>query len=119
MNLFEQQASEFWERHIGPSEQETGEMLQTIGVASLDELVDKTVPQVIRMDKPLNVAGPVSEHEYLNELRKTATKNLGAVMFSFLFLLLKTIAIASAAAVPSSSKDAFAIGSAVKSLTIV
>src|ERR671917_166534 len=38
MNLFEQQAREFWERHIGPNKQETEEMLETIGVASLDEL---------------------------------------------------------------------------------
>ncbi|MDB5250486.1 MAG: glycine dehydrogenase [Segetibacter sp.] len=75
MNLFEQQAREFWERHIGPNEQETGQMLETIGVASLDELIDKTVPQNIRLDKALDVAGPVSEYEYLNELRKTASKN--------------------------------------------
>src|ERR1700712_733203 len=75
MNLFEQQAREFQERHIGPNEQETQEMLETIGVASLDELINKTVPQDIRLDKSLDVAGPVSEHEYLKELRKTASKN--------------------------------------------
>lgn len=75
MNLFEQQAREFWERHIGPNEQETGEMLETIGVASLDELIDKTVPQDIRIERELDVAGPISEHEFLNELRKTASKN--------------------------------------------
>ncbi|GEO07927.1 aminomethyl-transferring glycine dehydrogenase [Segetibacter aerophilus] len=75
MNLFEQQAREFQERHIGPSEQETVEMLQTIGVATLDELVEKTVPKDIRLAGALDVAGPVSEHEYLKELRKTASKN--------------------------------------------
>jgi glycine dehydrogenase len=75
MNLFEQQAREFQERHIGPSEHETEEMLQTIGVSSLDELIDHTVPQDIRFDKPLDVAGPISEYEYLKELRKTAAKN--------------------------------------------
>lgn len=75
MNLFEQQAREFWERHIGPSEHETQQMLATIGAASIDELIDKTVPKNIRLDKELDVAGPVSEHEYLNELRKTASKN--------------------------------------------
>ena len=48
-----------------------------------------------------------------------STKNFGAVMFSPLFLLLNNIAIASAAAVPSSSRRAFAIGKAVRSLTIV
>lgn len=75
MNLFEQQATEFWERHIGPNEQETEEMLKVIGVTSLDELIDKTMPKDIRFDKALDVAGPVSEYEYLNELRKTASKN--------------------------------------------
>ncbi|MCW3109130.1 MAG: glycine dehydrogenase, partial [Segetibacter sp.] len=75
MNLFEQQAREFQERHIGPNEHETKEMLETIGVASLDELIDKTVPQDIRLENALDVAGPVSEHEYLKELRKTASKN--------------------------------------------
>jgi glycine dehydrogenase len=75
MNLFEQQAREFWERHIGPNKQETEEMLETIGVASLDELINKTVPQDIRIEKTLDVAGPISEHQYLNELRKTASKN--------------------------------------------
>lgn len=75
MNLFEQQAREFWERHIGPSEQETEEMLQTIGVSSLDELIDKTLPQDIRFEEALDIEGPVSEYEYLNEIRKIASKN--------------------------------------------
>lgn len=75
MNLFEQQAREFWERHIGPSKQETEEMLETIGVASLDQLINKTVPQDIRMEKTLEVAGPITEYQYLSELRKTASKN--------------------------------------------
>ena len=62
-------------RHIGPNEKETQEMLKTIGVSSIDELIDKTVPEAIRLKKPLDVAGPVSEHQYLNELRQTASKN--------------------------------------------
>ena len=75
MNLFEQQAREFWGRHIGSTEEETAQMLQTIGAASMDELIDKTVPKNIRTQKDLDVEGPVSEHEYLCELRKIASKN--------------------------------------------
>jgi len=75
MNLFEQQAREFWERHIGPNEEETAQMLKTIGFSSIDELIEKTVPEAIRFEKKLDVAGPVSEYEYLNELKKTASKN--------------------------------------------
>jgi glycine dehydrogenase len=75
MNLFEKQSSEFVSRHIGPDENETKEMLATIGVASLDELIDKTVPVGIRLKKKLDIAEPISEFEYLTELKKIANKN--------------------------------------------
>lgn len=75
MNIFEQQQNEFTARHIGPNEEETAAMLKVIGVNSLDELIDKTVPASIRSDKALNTAGPVSEYQYLTELKKTASLN--------------------------------------------
>jgi glycine dehydrogenase len=75
MNLFEQQQSEFTRRHIGPDEEEAAEMLQTIGVGSLDELIEKTVPPGIRLLKPLQTGGPMSEYEYLADLKKTASLN--------------------------------------------
>ena len=75
MNLFEQQASEFQRRHIGVNEQETQQMLHTIGVPSLNELINRTVPADIRMKESLDVAGPVSEAQYLAELRETAQLN--------------------------------------------
>jgi glycine dehydrogenase len=75
MNLFDQQQHEFTQRHIGPNAEETAAMLKTIGVSSLDELIDRTVPSVIRVNKPLNTGGPVSEFEYLKELKKTASLN--------------------------------------------
>ena len=75
MNLFEQQANEFADRHIGPGDEETSAMLKTIGVRSIDELISKTVPASIRSVKPLDTEGPISEYEYLNELRKIAGMN--------------------------------------------
>ena len=54
MNLFEQQQHEFTQRHIGPNAAEAAEMLNIIGASSLDELIGKTLPASIRMDKPLN-----------------------------------------------------------------
>ena len=44
MNLFEKQRKEFQDRHIGPDENETLEMLKTIGKRSLDELISETIP---------------------------------------------------------------------------
>ncbi|MGN6543113.1 MAG: glycine dehydrogenase [Ginsengibacter sp.] len=75
MNLFEKQSSEFVSRHIGPDQTETNEMLATIGVASLDDLIDKTVPSGIRLQKKLDIAEPISEFEFLTELKKIANKN--------------------------------------------
>jgi glycine dehydrogenase len=50
-------------------------MLQTIGVSSIDELIDLTVPKEIRLKKPLDLPGSKSEHWYLRELEKLAAKN--------------------------------------------
>jgi glycine dehydrogenase len=75
MNLFEKQSNEFATRHIGPNEQETRQMLKTIGVRSLDELIDRTIPAAIRSRQPLNVTAPAGEYEYLSELQQVAAKN--------------------------------------------
>ncbi|MEO7308926.1 MAG: aminomethyl-transferring glycine dehydrogenase [Chitinophagaceae bacterium] len=75
MNLFELQQQEFRGRHIGPNASETAAMLKTIGVGTVDELIDKTVPAAIRLTSPLAVDGPVSEFQYLNELKQVAAKN--------------------------------------------
>ncbi|HMK04017.1 MAG TPA: aminomethyl-transferring glycine dehydrogenase [Ferruginibacter sp.] len=75
MNLFEQQQYEFTGRHIGPNEEESNEMLKTIGVESLDELINKTVPASIRLKKPLKLPVAQTEFEYLAELKKIAAKN--------------------------------------------
>ena len=75
MNLFEQQANEFSGRHIGPDERETSGMLTTIGVRSLDELIDRTIPASIRSKRPLDIPEPLSEFQYLTTLREIADKN--------------------------------------------
>jgi glycine dehydrogenase len=75
MNLFEQQSNEFKARHIGPNERDTKEMLKTIAVSNLDELISKTIPASIRLKQPLQNPAPQSEFEYLQELKKVASKN--------------------------------------------
>ncbi len=75
MNLFEQQQREFIQRHIGPNEAETANMLQTIGAASMEELISQTVPASIRLKTPMQTGSPVSEFEYLKQLKETASLN--------------------------------------------
>lgn len=75
MELFNKQNQEFIGRHIGPDEQETNQMLEAIGVSDLNELIDRTVPKAIRMDKPLQVPAAQSEAVFLQQLKETSLKN--------------------------------------------
>ncbi len=65
----------FVNRHIGPSPEEARQMLHTIGVASLDELIDQTVPENIRRRKPLDLPAAQSEFEFLRKLKELAAQN--------------------------------------------
>jgi glycine dehydrogenase len=75
MNLFEQQQQEFIERHIGPDENEKKEMLKTIGLNSVDELIRLTIPASILKEEEMGTGSPMSEFEYLKALKETAAKN--------------------------------------------
>ncbi len=75
MNLLHQQANEFRSRHIGPNEKDTADMLNTIGEKSLDDLVSKTVPSNIRMEKGLDIPSAMSENEYLQHIKEMSVKN--------------------------------------------
>jgi len=65
----------FVSRHIGPREEDIKEMLKVIGVQSLDELIDQTVPANIRLKKPLNLSNGLTEREYFRKILKIAQKN--------------------------------------------
>jgi glycine dehydrogenase len=75
MNFFEAQAAEFQSRHIGPTQAETEEMLKTIGVGSIEELINRTVPENIRMQSSLNLPDAMSEAEYLAHIKEISLKN--------------------------------------------
>lgn len=62
-------------RHIGPSPAEMDEMLNVIGAKDLTTLMDETLPQDIRQQKPLGFGKPKSESELLHHMRVTAAKN--------------------------------------------
>ncbi|NVN94662.1 MAG: aminomethyl-transferring glycine dehydrogenase [Bacteroidetes bacterium] len=65
----------FIKRHNGPREEEVELMLKKIGVASLDELIEKTVPPSIRLKAPLNLPKGMNEFEYLNHIKEIGAKN--------------------------------------------
>jgi len=65
----------FVNRHNGIADENIQEMLNVIGVSSLDQLIDETVPVDIRMDKPLDLPEAQTEYEYLESLKKIAANN--------------------------------------------
>lgn len=65
----------FIRRHNGPGKEETELMLKIIGVDTLDQLIDETIPSSIRLPKPLNLPAGLNEFEYLNHIKTIASKN--------------------------------------------
>ncbi|MBT7850368.1 MAG: aminomethyl-transferring glycine dehydrogenase [Formosa sp.] len=65
----------FSQRHIGPNTTQVNEMLQAIGVQSIDELIDQTVPNNIRLPRPLKLEHPLSEQKFLEHIHNLGSKN--------------------------------------------
>ena len=65
----------FVNRHIGPRGNDIQEMLDTIGAASVDELINKTIPSNIRLSNELDINKAMSEQEYLTHVKNLADKN--------------------------------------------
>ncbi|GAA4293538.1 aminomethyl-transferring glycine dehydrogenase [Aestuariibaculum suncheonense] len=62
-------------RHIGPREEEQNQMLQTIGVDSLDQLIYETLPDDIKLKNDLDLDEPMSEYEYAAHIMELGKKN--------------------------------------------
>lgn len=67
--------TDFSRRHIGINNTDKDEMLKAIGLDTLDQLIDKTVPSGIRMSRALNIPDSLSEYEYLRMVKSIAAKN--------------------------------------------
>ncbi|MFL5613285.1 MAG: aminomethyl-transferring glycine dehydrogenase [Gemmatimonadaceae bacterium] len=68
-------AGSFIPRHIGPSDTEQREMLQSLGFESLDAMIEATVPDSIRFRRPLAIHAGLSEYEALASLHSIAKRN--------------------------------------------
>ncbi|MCB0601359.1 MAG: glycine dehydrogenase (aminomethyl-transferring), partial [Saprospiraceae bacterium] len=65
----------FRNRHIGINDRDLATMLELIGVPSLDQLMDETIPRDIRLEQPLQLPAALSEFDYLHHLESIAAKN--------------------------------------------
>lgn len=65
----------FIKRHNGPTEEQIKQMLNVVGASSLDDLMNQTIPDNIRLPKPLNLPKGLNEFEYMNHISELAEKN--------------------------------------------
>ncbi|MBL3657047.1 aminomethyl-transferring glycine dehydrogenase [Fulvivirga sediminis] len=65
----------FETRHIGPDEAQIKEMLGLIKATSLEELIDQTIPQAIRLKEEVNLPLAKTEYKFLNDFKSLASKN--------------------------------------------
>jgi glycine dehydrogenase len=70
-----QKLGNFTQRHIGPNPDDIQQMLDTLGISNLDDLIDKTVPQAIRFQQELKLPPAQSEYAALAKLKQIAAKN--------------------------------------------
>jgi glycine dehydrogenase len=66
---------DFAHRHIGPAATDLADMLAVVGVGSMNELIDRAVPEVIRSSQEHDLPGPLTETETLDRLRRLADDN--------------------------------------------
>ena len=76
MQIKANHSDEFIHRHISPLANDTEAMLQTIGVSSLDQLIDETIPAHIRLKERMKLPEALSEQELLQLLQSYANENV-------------------------------------------
>ncbi|MEA5572105.1 aminomethyl-transferring glycine dehydrogenase [Calothrix sp. UHCC 0171] len=70
-----QKIGNFQQRHIGPSNSQLPKMLEVMGISSLDELINQTVPVAIRLSRSLDLPEAQSEYAALATLKEIASQN--------------------------------------------
>ncbi len=75
MNIASNQSDRFINRHISPLANDTESMLQTIGVSSLEQLINETIPAHIRLKERMNLPAALSEAELLQLLKQISEEN--------------------------------------------
>lgn len=69
--------NKFVNRHVGISAEDIPAMLETIGVKSLDELIDQTIPANIRLKEPLNLPEAMTEREFAEHIAELVLQERG------------------------------------------
>jgi len=67
--------NKFLTRHNGPQNEDVKQMLEKMGLSSVDQLIDETIPTNIRLKNELELEEGMDEYSYLQHIRHLASKN--------------------------------------------
>ena len=76
MQIASNHRDEFVNRHISPIQKDTEAMLKTIGIGSVDQLIDETIPSHIRLKERMKLPEALGEMELLSMLKAISEKNI-------------------------------------------
>ena len=62
-------------RHLGPRESDLPQMFKSIGVQSMEQLIYETIPDNIRLKKPLNLPLAMTEQDFMEHIESLANQN--------------------------------------------
>ena len=65
----------FSDRHIGPRKFEINTMLNTVGVETIEELINQTIPAHIQLNNIMDLPDPLSENRFIEHMKMLASKN--------------------------------------------
>ena len=65
----------FSDRHIGPRKHDIKSIMKLVGVKSIDELIDQTIPKHIQLNSKMNLPKPLSENRFIEHMKSLANKN--------------------------------------------
>ena len=65
----------FSDRHIGPREHDINSIMKDVGVKSIDELINQTIPKHIQLNSEMNLPKPLSENRFIEHMKELANKN--------------------------------------------
>ena len=65
----------FSDRHIGPRKSEISTMLKSVGVDTINDLINQTIPSHIQLNSDMDLPEPLSEHRFIEHMKNLASQN--------------------------------------------
>ena len=69
-------STEFTGRHVGVNDEDHQKMISAIGVKSLEQLIEETVPSSIRLADEMQIEEGMTESDFFRHMNSLSKKNV-------------------------------------------